>query len=95
VTIHKSRIIRLLRQYPDRLREIFPSARFTDAAKAIRVIQSSPYDWFIDGTLAENERTAAKVSKLQNGNGLVSFSRNLVSDVETDVNGIDVNSDHH
>jgi hypothetical protein len=94
VTIHKSRIIRLLKQYPNRLREIFPAGRFTDATKAIRAIQLSPYEWFIDGTLAENERVAAKVTNVRNGNSLVSFSRNAVSN-GTGVNVIDVERDGH
>jgi hypothetical protein len=61
--IHKSRIIRLLKQYPSRLKEIFPPDRFADAAKAIKALQSSPHSWFIDGTLAENYRVTAKSDK--------------------------------
>lgn len=86
VTIHKSRIIRLLKQHPTRINEIFPPGSFANATKAITALQLSPHNWFIDGTLAENERITAKVTNVQIGNSLVNFSRNPVGDSGTGVN---------
>jgi hypothetical protein len=91
VTIHKSRIIRLLKQHPSRMKEMFPPDRFDSAAQAIKALESSPHNWFIDGTLAENERVAAKVTNIQTGKNLVSLSRNAVSNVGIAVTVIDPN----
>jgi hypothetical protein len=54
ITIHKNRIIRLLERYPSRLEDIFPPGRFIDSTKAIKDLESSPFNWFVDGTLTEN-----------------------------------------
>jgi hypothetical protein len=74
VTIHESRI-RFLKQHPGRMMEMYPPDSFADAAKANKPPQSLPHNWFIDGTLRENERAASKVADVRIGNSLVSFSR--------------------
>jgi hypothetical protein len=74
-SIHKSQIIRFLKQHPSRMTEMFPPGRFASASQAVKALESSPHNWFIDGTLTENERVIAKTANVGIGNSLVSFSR--------------------
>jgi hypothetical protein len=52
--IHKGLVLRVLREHPEALREVFPD-RFETATEAIAALETANGEWFFDGVLTEAE----------------------------------------